>query len=131
VSISNRVRRVGNNQTVLDQVDLFQGDGFSRALGLTIADVTSVVFFNNVVQPWVFTDGVAVTDRLVRAGSIYFHEISGTPGYYSLRLRPDAVGYWRVVLTYAAGQQIVAQDYDVNAEIRPISGGLTSSFTNC
>jgi hypothetical protein len=116
---------------VLDQADYFQGDGFTRQAGLTIADVTCQLFYNNVIQPWSLTNGAPISDAQLRSGNVYFHEISGTTGNYSLRFRPNAAGYWRLILTYAAGQQILAQDYDVTAEPLQLQGGLSASFTNC
>jgi hypothetical protein len=130
VSIITRGRRVGINQTVLDQADFFQGNGFTRQLGLTVADVTGIVFHNNVIQPWTLTDGAPITDSLVRSGLVYFHEMTGTSGYYSLRMRPNALGSWRLLLTYGAGQQIAAQDYDVSAESPTAPSSLKASFTN-
>lgn len=126
-----RARLVRINQLVLDQADLFQGDGFTRQVGLTIADMAIILFYNNSPQPWILTNGAAVTDSQVSSGKVYFNEITGAPGYYNIRLRPNAAGYWRLSLTYAAGQQNLAQDYDVIVEPQQISGGLTASFTNC
>jgi hypothetical protein len=124
------VGRVGRiNQTVIDQADFFEVDGFTPIKGLTLVDLTSHTFCNNVPQPWPVMNGAPVSDSQVNAGSLYFHEIPGAPGSYSLRFRPNAAGFWRVRLTYAAGQQIVAQDYDVSEPIQT-SGGLTASFNN-
>jgi hypothetical protein len=131
VSTITRGRLVRTNQVILDQADFFQGDGFTRQAGLTIADVTSVLFYDNVLQPWTFTNGAPVSDSQVKSGSVYLHEIAGSPGYYSMRFRPNAAGYWRLLVVYTAGQQILAQDYDVAAEPLQIQGGLTASFTNC
>lgn len=116
------------NETVIDQVDYFQVDGFNRVAGLTFANLSSRLFFNNVVQPWSLVNGATVSDHLVAASAIYFHEIAGAPGHYSVRFRPNAAGYWRLVLTYAAGQQTVAHDYDVVLEPSSKQGGLKASF---
>lgn len=126
-----RARLVRVNQLVLDQADFFEVDGFTRQVGLTLIDVTSVLFFNNSPQPWTLTNGAVVTDSQVRSGFIYFNEITGAPGYYSVRLRPNAAGYWRLASAYAAGEQNVVQDYDVIVDPPQISGGLSASFTNC
>lgn len=128
--ITRGERRISIHQVVLDQADFFQNDGFTRRVGLTVADLTSQLFYNNVLLPWPLIDGVSVSDGHLKAGSLYFHEIVGTPGNYSLRLRPNTTGYWRVLVVYAAGQQILSRDYDISAEPLP-SGGLTASFTNC
>lgn len=131
MSLTTRGRLVRVNQTVIDQADYFQADGFTRVTGLTIVDVESQVFFNNALQPWPLTDGSSVSDAQVKSGFLYFHEITGTNGNYSLRFRPNSAGYWRVLLTYTSGQQILAQDYDVSADPVVMGGGLKASFTNC
>lgn len=131
MAATTRGRLVRVNQTVIDQADYFQADGFTRVAGLTIVDVTSQIFFDNVLQPWILTDGTSVADNQVASGRLYFHEIPGTTGNYSLRFRPNAGGYWRVLLTYTSGQQILAQDYDVTAEPLTVKGGLKASFTHC
>jgi hypothetical protein len=62
----------------------------------------------------------------VSTGHLYWdtHE-----GYNGIRWRPNAVGYWRILLTY--GYQIVGQDYDVNPGSGVVvpGGGLKASFT--
>jgi hypothetical protein len=115
---------------VIDQADFFQVDGFNRVVGLTFVDLAAQTFYNNVPQPWALAHGASMSDGQVKTGILYFHEIPGAPGNYSVRFRPNAAGYWRVILTYTAGQQIVAQDYDVMAETAQ-AGGLTASFTHC
>lgn len=131
MTATTRGRLVRINQTVIDQADYFQADGFTRVAGLTTVDVVHQLFFDNVLQPWVLQNGSTVSDSQVKSGYVYFHEITGTTGNYSLRFRPNSAGYWRLLLTYTAGQQILAQDYDVTAEPLQIQGGLKSSFTDC
>jgi hypothetical protein len=130
VSAVVRGRIVKINQAVIDQADFFQVNGFTRVGGLTFGDLTSQLFYNNVPQPWPLANGAAISDGQVGVGKLYFHEIAGAPGNYSVRFRPNTAGYWRLILTYTAGQQIVAQDYDVMAEPTQ-AGGLTASFTRC
>lgn len=125
-----RGRLIPINETVFDQADFFQVDGFTRLAGLTVSDLAATLFYNNVVQPWPLVNGAPVPNSQVKAGSVYLHEIAGAAGYYSLRFRPNAAGYWRLMLVYAAGQQRLSQDYDVTAPSQ-IQGGLTASFTNC
>jgi len=127
---TTRGRLVQANQVVIDQADYFQGDGFTRVTGLTISDVASQLFFQNDFQPWPLVDGATTDDARVAAGRVYFHELPGSPGIYSVRFRPNAKGYWRLIVTYTAGQQIMGQDYDVVAEATPPAGGLKSSFIN-
>jgi hypothetical protein len=125
---TTRGRIVQANQVVLDQVDFFQMDQFTRATGLSPASLVSEIFYNNLLQPWALISGVAVTDAQVVAGNVYFNEIAGSPGYYNVRFRPNAVGYWRNLLTYSAGQQIVAQDFDVIEGSPAIEKGIHASF---
>ena len=125
---TTRGRIVQANQVVLDQVDFFAPDGFTRVQGLVPGVLVSQVFFNNTIQPWPLVSGIAVTDAQVTAGRIYFHEITGHPGFYSVRFRPDALGYWRNLLTYPAGQQISAQDFDVVQSAPAMESGLSASF---
>lgn len=124
---TTRGRLVYSNQVVYDQADFFQLDGFTRVPGLTIANVTSELYFNNTRLPWVLVSGLNVSDSQTVAGKIYWLPITNGP--YGVRFRPNQVGYWRLIITYTVGNQIVAQDYDVN----PGSGinaptGLRASF---
>lgn len=125
---TTRGRVVQANQVVLDQVDFFLPDGFTRATGLTTGSVISQIFFNNVAQPWPLISGLGVTDAQVVSGKIYFNELVGNPGFYNVRFRPNALGFWRNLLTYTAGQQISAQDFDVVQSAPATESGLNASF---
>jgi hypothetical protein len=126
--ITTRGRLLLTNQVIFDQADFFESDGFTRVLGLGVADLAVALFFNNLLQPWPLLLGNDVTDAQVRSGSIYWSEVAGSPGIYSVRLRPNAIGYWRLLLTYTAGEQIRAQDYDIAAQIPVGESGLKASF---
>lgn len=130
---TTRGRLVVNNQVVFDQADFFQIDGFTRVTGLVPAQLLSQIFFQNAFQPWLFVSGVGVTDAQVASGKIYWTEIPGSPGVYSIRWRPNAVGYWRLLVTYPAGTQVMGQDYDVTVAGVPVETGLKASFvkSNC
>lgn len=125
---TTRGRLVQINQVIIDQADFFQPDGFTRVTGLGVASVTHQLFYNNVLQPWPLLLGTGVTDALVKAGSVYWNEIQGLPGMYNVRFRPNAVGYWRLLITYAPGEQIMGQDYDVVAQVPVVESGLKASF---
>lgn len=125
---TTRGRVVQANQVVLDQVDFFQPDGFTRVTGLIPSSLVSQIFFNNVVQPWPLVSGLGITDQQVVAGRVYFNEVQGSPGFYNVRFRPNALGFWRNLLTYPAGQQISAQDFDVVQNAPAMEGGLSASF---
>lgn len=125
---TTRGRVVQANQVVLDQVDFFQPDGFTRVTGLNPGVLVSQIFFNNVIQPWPLVSGLGITDAQVVSGRIYFNEVPGSPGFYNVRFRPNALGYWRNLLTYPAGQQVAAQDFDVVQSAPAMEGGLHASF---
>ncbi len=128
MAFTTRGRLVQQNQVVYDQVDFFQSDGFTRVTGLTSTTVVLNAFFENVPQPWQLTNGIPVSDAQVASGYVYFNEVPGAPGYYNIRWRPNAVGYWRLLVTYAPGQQIEAQDYDVVQGVPQVESGLSASF---
>lgn len=124
---TTRGRLVAPNQVVFDQADFFQNDGFTRVAGLTISNVAVQVYLNNVLQGWTLADGSIVTDAAVVSGKVYFSAIPGGP--YNVRWRPNAQGYWRILLTYAVGAQILAQDYDVTGSVSASPAtGLQTSF---
>jgi hypothetical protein len=125
---TTRGRVVYTNQVVIDQVDFFEPDGFTRVTGLVIGNLTSELFFNNVLQPWSLTDGSATQDAQVVSGAVLWNEISGSPGFYSIRFRPNAEGYWRLLINYPVGTQITAQDYDVRTQPPLAVPGLRASF---
>lgn len=106
-------RLTPNNLVVFDQADFFEGNGFTRLTGLVVGQLGSGLFFNNVLQPWPLVSGSLVTDALAVSAKVYWTEIPSAPGYYSVRFRPNGVGYWRLVLTYAAGTQTLIFDHDV------------------
>jgi hypothetical protein len=126
---TTRGRLVQINQVILDQADFFQSDGFTRETGLTPSDLTSQIFFSNVLQPWPLLDGSSVLDAAVVSGKIYWAEVPGSPGIYNIRWRPNALGYWRLLITFAAGTQIMGQDYDVVSQVPLAESGLRASFT--
>jgi hypothetical protein len=126
---TTRGRIVQINQVVFDQADFFEADGFTRKVGLGIVDLVSQVFFENELQPWPLVDGSTVTDAQVRSGQLYWTEVPGSPGFYDIRWRPNATGYWRILTTYTAGTQIMGQDFDVVSQVPAGETGLRASFT--
>lgn len=124
---TTRGRLVYTNQVVYDQADFFQVDGFTRVPGVTPGQLSLALYFNNSAQPWTLVSGTGIQDVNIASGKVYWQQIPSGP--YGIRFRPNAVGYWRLIITYSAGFQIVAQDYDVNAGTGvPIEGGLRASF---
>lgn len=125
---TTRGRLVHINQVIIDQADFFQADGFTRVLGLGVSDLVAQLFYNNTPQPWPLLLGNGVTDALVKSGTLYWNEIPGSPGNYNVRFRPNAFGYWRLLITYTAGEQITAQDYDVAPQVPFAESGLKATF---
>ncbi len=125
---STHGRQVYANQLVYEQVDFFQVDNYTRIPGLTPGDLGSVLTFNNSLQPWLLVDGLAVPDIQCVSSRIYINEITGLPGFYSVRFRPHAVGYWRILLSYDVVPQYDSQDFDVVAVPPTFDAGLKASF---
>jgi hypothetical protein len=125
---TTRGRLVQINQVVIDQADYFDFDGYTRVTGLTPSDLTMQLFINNGLQPWLFVDGTLTADAQIVSGKVFFNEVPGSPGIYSLRFRPDSLGYWRLLVDYRQGNQIMAQDYDVTPNQPLVSSGIKSSF---
>lgn len=125
---TTRGRQVFANQVVFDQADFFQSDGFTRVIGLVTSNLTCELFFNNILMPWSFVSGVGISDAQIAAGKVYWLEIPNDPGRYNIRWRPNAVGYWRLLITYTAGLQIMGQDYDVINTPQTVDQGLKASF---
>jgi hypothetical protein len=126
---TTRGRLVQINQTIIDQADFFEADGFTRVVGLTIPDLTHEIFFNNVLQTWPLIDGSSVSDAAVVSGNVYWNEVPGSLGFYNVRFRPNAIGFWRNLVTYTAGTQIMGQDFDVVSQVPAAETGLRASFT--
>lgn len=114
------------------QADFFQPKGsINRLSGIVAASLSMSAFTSSSALPWTLEDGSAVTDSSVSSGKVYFNEVSGASGFYSVRFFPDRVGYWRIVFQYSALQEEVVLEFDVvpaNVFKATIKGGLTASF---
>lgn len=126
---TTRGRLIQINQVVFDQADYFQSDGFTREVGLGAGDLTHEVFYRNILQLWPLVDGTLISDAAIKSGNLYWNEVPGSPGFYNVRWRPNALGYWRILTTWAGPPaQIMAQDYDVVDQPVASSSGLRSTF---
>lgn len=121
-------RNVPAASLIRGQIDLYSA-GVTRAVGVVPGDLTLKVFHNNSPRAWTLLDGSAVPDSSISSGSVYFHEVSGTAGYYAIRFFPDLVGFWRIVLTHPILVAEVVLEFDVSAPAASPSGGLNASFT--
>lgn len=120
------IRVIPANTLVYDQLDWFQGDFFTRISGLTVSDIALTLFVNNALTVWPLLTGVGVTDAQVKAGNVYFQEL--TSGFYGIRFKPNALGYWRLDFRYAAGVQAIALDYDAVTKLDTAATGLHATF---
>jgi hypothetical protein len=108
------------------QVDFYTS--FSvRAVGVVSTDLTSNLFFNNSLLFWPLMNGTSVQDSSISSGNIYFHEIVGSPGFYSVRLFPNAIGFWRLVLNSSTLLEEDVLEFDVFPAAAN-SPGLIASF---
>lgn len=125
---TTRGRLVFNNLVVYDQADFFGLDGYSRVADLTTSQLVLQVYYDNMLQNWLLVPGTGVAEGQVASGNVYLDTLPG--GSYGVRWRPNAIGYWRILLTYPVGSQILAQDYDVGSGtgVVPPGGGLKVSF---
>lgn len=120
-------RQVTAGRLVFDQIDLFQVDGMTRVQDVAASALFARLFFNDKQVNWPVVSGVGVPDLRVAAGKVYWTEISA--GFYSVRFFPNAVGNWRLLLTYAAGNQAVSLTYQTTPLASPPGGpGLRASF---
>lgn len=125
-------RLVSAGSLVYGQADFFFPSGTTnRVSGIVASNLSLIVFSNNAILPWVLADGSGVPDSGISAGTVYFNEITGASGFYSVRFFPDRVSAWRIVLTSVSLSQQVILEYDSlpPGVLRPPSGGLNASFS--
>lgn len=127
VVLSPPARTVSANRMILDQVDLFLGDGITRAQDVVVGDLQLRVFRNSSQQDWTLVTGVGVTDVQVTSGKVYWTELSA--GFYNVRFYPNAIGLWRVLVTYPTHNQAVSLSYDVVPKSSIVGSiGIRTSF---
>ena len=109
------------------QVDFYISSSV-RATGIVSTDLTSNLFFNNSLLSWPLMNGTSVQDSSISSGNIYFHEIVGFTGFYSVRLFPNAIGFWRLVLNNPTLLEEDVLEFDVFSATAN-SPSLIASFT--
>lgn len=119
-------RSVLPGKMILDQVDLFLGDGVTRAQDVVIANLELRVYVGSSQLDWTLLSGVGIPDVQVTAGKVYWTEFSA--GFYNIRFFPNLVGLWRVVLTYPTHDQAVSYVYDVSPASAAPGVGIRASF---
>jgi len=123
-------RLLAAGAVVYEQLD-FYNPPTMRATGVVPANLTLTLFLNNQLLSWPLEDGSVVADSSISAGSVYFNEISGSPGYYSVRFFPHQIGYWRLIIRHSAFSQEEKKEFDIIASgsLKPTSAaGLNASF---
>ncbi len=124
-------RSIPSGSLIYDQLGFFNPIGsFNRISGLTNSDVSLVLFFNNTVLSWDLLNGTSVQDSSISSGSVYFNEITGNLGYYSVRFFPNRTGNWK--LSFKINSPIVYESilsYDIIPQNNVVSSGLNASFS--
>ncbi len=114
-------------RTNLSPGELFRGQAefFSsgvRVQGSINSDLVLRVFHNNSLQTWNLADGSSVADSSISSGFVYFHQIPSANGFYSVRLFPDKIGYWRIHFFHNPSSSSYSLDFDVRSFCSPSSG---------
>jgi hypothetical protein len=125
-------RLVAAGAVIHDQLDFFLPlTSINRLTGVVVANLTFSQFVNSSELAWPLADGSAVADSSISSGTVYFHEISGNPGFYSIRFLPDRIGFWRLIFRNASIGAEPIKEFDVVASgsLKPTSSsGLVASF---
>jgi hypothetical protein len=122
-------RSVFSQGVIRDQIDFYFPSGSSqRTTGLTASIIQATLFVNNALMSWPLMDGASVPDSSISSGYIYFNEISGSPGFYSIRFFANKVGFWRLVMKNNSTGIEQVKEYDVTSSSNN-SSGLNASFT--
>ena len=123
---------LNSGSVICDQLVIYNpANSFTRDTGIVISDLTLTLFVNNVSVNWSLVDGSSILDYQISPGYIYFNEISGNPGFYSLRFFPDRIGYWNLSLVYSGTTVEYVREFDVvpAGSFGSTTSGLVTSFT--
>lgn len=114
-------------QLIRDQVDLYMPAGsINRVVGESVTALSLAIFVDNGLLSWPLADGTTVADFSISAGTVYFNQIVGANGYYSVRFFPDRVGFWRLIFREMTLNEEVILSYDVS----PARPGVASNELN-
>lgn len=102
-------RYIDSGSLVIDQVSFYSGG--NRVVGLEYNDINLDSFTNNENTSMVLEDGTSILNQDISPGIIYFNEIPGKPGFYSVRFFPDKIGFWYLLYSYNGSE--VIKEYDV------------------
>jgi hypothetical protein len=126
-------RLISAGTLAYEQLDFFFPPGStSRIAGIPASSLQMWLFVNNQILSWPLVDGTMTADSSIVAGSIYFNEISSSPGFYSVRFFPDRVGFFRIVFLSQSYSIELEKAFDVlpPGVLRPSSGGLIPSTSS-
>lgn len=123
-------RSLPTTSIVRDQVDVFNPPtSFTRVTGISSSGLSVKTFINNSLISWPIVDGSSVSDSSVSSGKIYFNEIPGSPGFYSIRFYPDRVGFWRLVFIPSLTSVEIVREFDISpSSFGNSTGGLNATF---
>ena len=122
-------RLLSAGQIVRDQIDIYIPAGsVNRKAGENFTQLVLVSFVDNNLIAWPLADGTNVPDSSISAGVVYFNQIAGAPGFYSIRFFPDRIGYWRLVFQEQALGEEVILSYDIIPPQGSAPNGLNATF---
>jgi hypothetical protein len=112
--------------------DIFRGQSDFFSSGSRISNISNTgisvkVFYNNILQSWGVQDGTSVNDQSISSGNVYFNQIPSAVGFYSVRLFPDRIGFWRIIITHTLSSSEYVLEFDVKGNCTS-SGGIAYSF---
>ncbi len=116
---------------IRDQIDIFNPpSSFTRATGIIPSNISMKLFVNNSLVAWGIVDGSSTPDSSISSGRVYFNQIPGAVGHYSIRFYPDRVGFWRLIFIPALTSVEIIKEFDVSpSALIGSSNGLNATFT--
>lgn len=115
---------------IIDQLDLYNPPGsITRIAGVLAADLSVSVFSNNTIMSWPIQDGSLTPDSSISSGIVYFNEIVGQPGFYSIRFFPSRIGFWRLIFSIPSITAEIVKEFDISSQSSGPANGLNASFT--
>ncbi len=122
-------RLLSAGHLVRDQIDIYIPAGsVNRRAGENFTQLVLVSFVDNNLIAWPLADGTNVPDSSISAGVVYFNQIPGAPGFYSIRFFPDRVGFWRLIFQEQALGEEVILSYDIVPPQGSTPNSLNASF---
>lgn len=121
-------RAISTSTLIFDQI-VIRAVGGARIAGALHSQFTLRVFLNGALQSWTISSGSGVQNASISAGTLYFQEIPGASGFYSVRLFIPGPGFWTFSLQYNPTPQEVVLEFDASSSSPDCSSGTIASFT--